>query len=541
MAEDTKPILDTKPDPADIKLNIQTNQDPALASGYVPISAPGWGSLASIIPDTIELDLDEALGISAYVKRDDRDKLSSKDLERLVTNLTAPLEKHKFSALDFEKFQQSMDADNCSSLAANTATTSNILAHVESHLKNYDLANIFTNFPVLDFYTHPTKQSKWWDGAKTINLFRQYDSISLEAVVKTTAWMRTKIRDPELRRELNWTHTFLLGNCEDDSGSQSLHALVTGEIDQIKGTGTNSLKFGGPITLMVILNKINSSSAKALEKLAKVFQTLKVNEVKGENIPFICNQLTYIIKRLEETSLPSTLISDLFNLMQTSSNSTFNSMFRHWNGLIIMGMAPPTSWLEILSKARIMYTSLVDQGDWNFSAEESGAGMFRADTGGNGWTPTCFNCGEKGHIKPNCPKSQNGGGQDGGQGGGGGKGTKNINPWFLRPSSRNGDTCKMVGQNKCWEKNINGVNAAWCGRCVSKTSGKAGLWTGPPRRHFTFECTQSNGDSANICQDVNPNQPTDAAETATGTAAASTDSRTFSEALSGHRAAAEGN
>lgn len=539
MAEDTKTIPDTKPDPADIKLNIQpdTNQVPALASGYVPISAPGWGSLASIIPDTIELDLDEALGISAYVKRDDRDKLSSKDLERLVTNLTAPLEKHKFSALDFEKFQQSMDADNCSSLAANTATTSNILAHVESHLKNYDLANIFTNFPVLDFHTHPTKQSKWWDGKETINLFRQYDSISLEAVVKTTAWMRTKIRDSELRRELNWTHTFLLGNCEDDSGSQSLHALVTGEIDQIKGTGTNSLKFGGPITLMVILNKINSSSAKALEKLAKVFQTLKVNEVKGENIPFICNQLTYIIKRLEETSLPSTLISDLFNLMQTSSNSTFNSMFKHWNGLIIMGMASPTSWLEILSKARIMYTSLVDQGDWNFSAEESGAGMFRADAGGNGWTPTCFECGEKGHIKPNCPKLQNGGGQ----GGGGGKGTKNINPWFLRPSSRNGDTCKMVGHNKCWEKNINGVNAAWCGRCVSKTSGKAGLWTGPPRRHFTFECTQSNGDSANLCQDVNPNQPTDAAETDTGTAAASTDSRTFSEALSGHRAAAEGN
>ncbi len=419
-----------------------------------------------------------------------------------------------------------------SSLAANVATTSNILGRVESHLKNYDLANIFTNFPVLDFTTHPTEQAKWWDGCKTINLFRQYDSISLDAVVKTTAWMRVKIKDPELRRELNWTHTFLLGNCEDASGSQSLHALVTGEVDQIKGTGTNSLKCGGPITLMVILNKINSSSAKALEKLAKVFQTLKISEVKGENIPFICNQLTYIIKRLEETSLPLTLISDLFNLMQTSSSETFNSMFKHWNGLIIMNMAPPTSWLEILSKARIMYTSLSDEGEWNFAAEESGASIFRAEGGGNAWNPTCFNCGEPGHIKPNCPKLQNGGV---------GRGTKNSNPWFLRPSSRNGDTCRMVGQNKCWEKNINGVSAAWCGRCVSKTSGKAGLWTGPPRRHFTFECTTSKNDSANLCQDVTSSQPIDtAATTDPAPTTSSTDTRTFSEALAGHRAAAEG-
>ena len=61
--------------------------------------------MASIIPDTIVIDLDEALGISTYVKRADRGALASKDLERLVTNLTKPLEKHKFSALDFEKFQ----------------------------------------------------------------------------------------------------------------------------------------------------------------------------------------------------------------------------------------------------------------------------------------------------------------------------------------------------------------------------------------------------------------------------------------------------
>ena len=517
-----------KPDP-----QLSSTIASSIAPGHVPISAPGWGAMASIIPDTIQLDLDEALGISAYVKRGDRHKLASKDLERLVTNITSPLEKHKFSALDFEKFQQSMDSDNCTSLATNTATTSNILAHVESHFKNYDLSTLFTSFPLLDFDSYPMEPARWWNGVDTINLFRQYDSINLDAVVRTTAWMRSKIKDTELRRELNWTHTFLLGNCEDESGSQSLHALVTGEVDQIKGSGLNSLKCGGPITLMLILRKINSSSAKALEKLAKVFQTLKITEVTGENVPFICNQLTYIIKRLEETSLPSTLVTDLFNLMQTSSNPTFNSMFKHWSGLIIMDMAPPTNWKEMLSKARIMYTSLVDQGDWNFSVEEAGHSMFRAQEGG--WTPTCFSCGQKGHIKPNCPLLKNSS-----TGGNGHGGKKETNPWFIRPSSQNGDTSKMVGQNKCWEKDIKGVNAAWCGRCVSKQTGKAGMWTGPPRRHFTFECTIP-GDAANLCQDVTPSQATGQAtpsETPSGSTTAG--NRSFSDILAGHRAAAEG-
>ena len=77
----------TKPDP-----QLSSTIASSIAPGYVPISAPGWGAMASIIPDTIQVDLDEALGISAYVKRGDRHKLASKDLERLVTNITSPLE-----------------------------------------------------------------------------------------------------------------------------------------------------------------------------------------------------------------------------------------------------------------------------------------------------------------------------------------------------------------------------------------------------------------------------------------------------------------
>ena len=187
----------------------------------------------------------------------------------------------------------------------------------------------------------------------------------------------------------------------------------------------------------------------------------------------------------------------------------------------------------MLSKARIMYTSLVKQGDWNFSAEESSTSIFQArDAQDNrNWNTTSFNCGQKGHIKPNCPKLQTG---NGSQGGGG---RKETNPWYVRPSSQSGDTCKMVGQNKCWEKQIKGINAAWCGRCVSKTTGKAGMWTGPPRRHFTFECSNP-GDAANLCQETNPDQAE--SEGAANASPSTTDDRTFSEALAGYRAAAEG-
>ena len=99
----------------------------------------------------------------------------------------------------------------------------------------------------------------------------------------------------------------------------------------------------------------------------------------------------------------------------------------------------------------------------------------------------------------------------------------------------------MVGTNKCWEKaiTVNGekVDAAWCGRCVSKTTGKAGMWTGPPRRHFTFECTLS-GDAANLCQETSPGQKQ--SSTPPTASQNGTSDRTFSEALAGHRAAAEG-
>ena len=61
------------------------------------------------------------------------------------------------------------------------------------------------------------------------------------------------------------------------------------------------------------------------------------------------------------------------------------------------------------------------------------------------------------------------------------------------------------------------------------------MWTGPPRRHFTFECSTSS-DAANLSQETSPGQDPAPADTAqTGTS-----DRTFLEDPTGHRAAAEG-
>ena len=130
------------------------------------------------------------------------------------------------------------------------------------------------------------------NGMKTINLLQAYNAFSVENATKTVRWMCQYLDDNELLDNLTWSHTFLLNCCENDLGEGSLYNTVSSEIDRL--CKLDSKFIGGPVTFMVIISNIISSSDEVLKILESKLKTIKVTNFCGENIKSLTTQLTYV-------------------------------------------------------------------------------------------------------------------------------------------------------------------------------------------------------------------------------------------------------
>lgn len=475
-----------------------------------------------------------ALGNVALIPRSKRSSLSDKDRNRLITDIETGLSQ-KFTAVDLNRLQ-SEDAFQL----GHTASLAQQINSVFDHLIKYDLVHVLTACPFLDFNTSdPTLQA---NGMKTINLLQAYDTFSVELATKTVEWMRQYLDDEELLDELTWTHTFLLNCCENESGEGSLYNTVSAEIDRLRKHNTSFV--GGPVTFMIILSNIISSSNEALKILEAKLKTLKLTDFRGENVNSLTTQLTYVINRLQQTSLPEDLTENLLRILQTSSNKSFNSTFSSLANVIRLRLIHPTpTWETIFSRAKEIYLEELNADRWNVSAEGSTESIFNANKSKSSGQQTfvCRICGGD-HLGPNCPHCQNANdGPDAAP-------PKKSNPITRRPDKAFGDSVTTIQVEdkkvKCWtRKDRNGNTLKWCGAC--KFDDKQGRWTNGHRAHFTHEHKFSRRPTANLASGDPNDSPSDAPSTDAsapsdaassdrgGGVSFSTSLRTFAEAARG--------
>ena len=450
--------------------------------GFSPSNLPatsvgGWscGVAQGVLFRQYKKSHDKALGTPAFVTRANRTKMDPKDLEKLVKSMLTPFAADKFDKID-KVSTESLDIERIQS----SASVAHMLAKVRSHFTSYDLGLAFTHFPLVDFsMSEPT-----WDLTTTINLFESYDQITPEVAADTVAFMRESLLDDELPKELSWTHDFLLSCCESASGETSLARIVSGQADCYMSV--DALHVGGPLTLILILQQISSSSEKAIQSLKDSVPKINISTIPGENIDQLCNSLSYVLRRLD-TSTMSSLSLDLLKVMQTTSHPDFNTVFRSWHDFVLLKIAPSPTWDAIFIRAREVFEEHADT--WVSDTSNDGDAAFAATSEFK----------TKNGKKGRGTRTKDGDSED-----------WKSNPWYLFPNAEKGDVCTTTEDGtKCWSKKIGGKPVKWCGKCFSTKFKRKGMWTSSNAHlHFTHQhdakYPRDGGAHANLATDRTP-------------------------------------
>ena len=329
-----------------------------------------------------------------------------------------------------------------------------------NHCRKFDMADIFLEFPKLDFSTPNTPD---YDNttSPTMDLFTSYDSITVEQVATTISYIRMWSEDDLFKRlqdDLAWSAIFFLRSCSaagdlEDEVHDTYNSMVA----------TNPLVAGGPLVLRIILDKIARSDAVTLDALASSFKTIKIAGIPGENVELLCKQLRCFLERLSLTKkLPNLLETTLCDIFQTSSTSSFNDTFKSKRQLLLEEPSK-YSWKDLLTSAKTIYSTMHLLNEWN-STNSDADSFFQIDSRRRG----------NRHDNNNNNNHNNDGARD----------TDSVreSPLFIYPNPQKGDR-KISDDPKRWVKELNGEEVHWCGKCNQGN----GRWTNGTRRHFTDE------------------------------------------------------
>jgi hypothetical protein len=341
-----------------------------------------------------------------------------------------------------------------------TASLSYINQLVATRFEKFDLLELFQEFPLID------PQVGWTSSTPMIDLFSALDTVTIDQVKQSVAWMRKNIDVEssktvnEYDRDLDWSREILLRACDIN-----LSEIIMCEEKEL--TDIDRGFTGGPITFLLIMNKLSSLTSDGLYDLYKHIQSLDVKKYDGEHIPSVTKEIRLALKRLESCSkdrfvLPPTMMDDLIKVLQTTSCEEFNNTFKtlkiHQN--IFGRKLTSTELLELADKT---YKQL----------ESSWKGPLANSNNPHGFLSS----------NQSDQRSTN-------QGDGGNTPTrkKGLGPeWFQPPDPKNKSCRKISDDPSRWTKKIGNQIVHWCGKCQNKKTKHKGRWTNGEYRHFTDE------------------------------------------------------
>lgn len=318
-----------------------------------------------------------------------------------------------------------------------------------------------------------------------------------------------------------WVEDLRAYGCAYDEQNLRMSAkmlMASLDLDMLKKIESDVPKDAtGPEVFAAVVNNHQSLSSSAVRGLTERLKGLKLSKEPAENVETFTDKVMDIAKRIQGTG-PVSCPNDLAQLIYECYNGCSTRMFEsHVTDLIkwSANTRDPNHrrvmdhWETELGDLKIKYRDQLERKQWegaNNQKEKTEAKALVAEIqkikkklddvtktggktgkqsgGGNANTDsrTCYHCGKKGHIKPNCPDkdkpavpgANKAGGASGGGGTSGGSGTGTSSP------SDKGAGRKAAPKEGAPHtvKDSEGVELKWCGTCKRWNSGaKAHLTT----------------------------------------------------------------
>jgi uncharacterized membrane protein YgcG len=358
---------------------------------------------------------------------------------------------------------------------------------LEAIFGKYDMKDVFQIiFPTLDAQgtqTGALELNTAGNEAKSINLFVQYNELTIEMVAESCQWYAQwpdSDDAPWFQENLSLSFEYLQNHTEPE-----LWGKIMEDIAPYRGTQ----KQGGPLVFISLIKRIQVNSQLVIESYQVKLKALRIDKYPGEDVSLLVGHARAIFNRLKSLerrhpdgtvispTIPYDIGKTLVRLFQTSSDTRFNEVFHSeeitgYKRSLTEGDKAYGSYESILNLALEVYTSIL-------SSPEGWTGLYHKanETGFSAVAnnPRCFNCGSQDHTLKQCPEPKDelrikknkkafwdardastggrGGGRGRGRGGRGngrgrgrGRGNGGRSSWPSPPTDRDKNTAQINGK-----------------------------------------------------------------------------------------------
>mmetsp|Transcript_27606 Transcript_27606/g.47002 ORF Transcript_27606/g.47002 Transcript_27606/m.47002 type:complete len:625 (-) Transcript_27606:849-2723(-) len=289
------------------------------------------------------------------------------------------------------------------------------LAVLATHAEQYDLAYLFEmpNFFLLD------DGRSVLQATSSINILTDWESVSLEECKAWQAFILKYGSNVDLETD-RWIVGLLQKTMEAE-----LKAEVGSDLEDIAKSERGSI-----VLFRLIATRLFERNQEARDAMVMHIQSFDIRKYDGQHVPTAVLRLKAICRALGDKSLPSNTVRLVLEGMAQATTDSFTAVCNTNLALFSSSLYKPACanlstskhLFAVLKDLEKKFTELLEADKWNGVGHEGSA--FRASLvpaeydearalaarfgkrlSYEEWEKNaiCHGCGEKGHIKPNCP------------------------------------------------------------------------------------------------------------------------------------------
>jgi hypothetical protein len=287
-------------------------------------------------------------------------------------------------------------------------------------LEKYDMGEPFTivfpEDPTLVRHALVMHDNK--TGPKTINLLKEFWTVSVEEVALSCSWWNTHghFKDSEGKvqtfgRDMNWSYLHFKNHVED---------ILYNEIDKIFQTYEKRER-GGPLFFKLLTDILLVSNEQSLASLESTITKYNIAVDAKDDLPEavkIINAVSITIKAMrgdgKKSPLPDKYVVDIIKVLKTTSVDAFNlKMSEFHSNLDLLRLMDdkntintPAMLTKTFNFANKVYKELFNEGIWQECVLQKAKSTFATNAIDRAimvfWKNRCWNCKKLGCNKTRC-------------------------------------------------------------------------------------------------------------------------------------------